>query len=82
MPWKEFASLLSGLSPDTALGRIVAIRAETDREVIKNFSKSQYQIWSGWRSRMAKEVSEKQEAVLYDALKRAFINMAGGETGG
>lgn len=35
MSWDEFRDLLSGLSPDTALGRMVAIRAEEDKEILK-----------------------------------------------
>ena len=31
MSWDEFRDLLSGLSPDTALGRMVAIRAEEEK---------------------------------------------------
>lgn len=38
MPWDEFSDLLSGIGPDTALGRIVAIRAEEDEEILKHFT--------------------------------------------
>ena len=39
MTWSEFATLLSGLMPDTPLGQIISIRAEKDKEVIKRFTK-------------------------------------------
>ena len=39
--WDEFRSLLAGISPDTVLGRMVAIRSETDKNVIKHFSRDQ-----------------------------------------
>lgn len=51
--WDEFRSLLGGLSPETPLGRIVAIRSETDQKVIKNFSKDQKRIYNEWRQRKA-----------------------------
>lgn len=41
MTWSEFATLLSGLMPDTPLGQIISIRAEKDKEVIKRFTKEQ-----------------------------------------
>ncbi|MDE6210075.1 MAG: bacteriophage Gp15 family protein [Lachnospiraceae bacterium] len=44
MSWSEFCSLLSGIMPDTPLGRVVAIRSEKDLKVIKNFTKEQKQI--------------------------------------
>ena len=49
MKWLEFSALISGIGPDTALGRVVAIRAETDKEVIKHFSDDQRRIWREWR---------------------------------
>ena len=39
MTWSEFATLLSGLMPDTPLGQIISIRAEKDKEIIKRFTK-------------------------------------------
>ena len=35
MTWSEFATLLSGLMPDTPLGQIISIRAEKDLLKIK-----------------------------------------------
>ena len=48
MSWREFSDLLSCLSADTALGRVVAIRSETDGEVLKNFTKGQKEIREEW----------------------------------
>ena len=42
--WDEFKSLLAGMAPETALGRMVAIRSETDKDVIKHFTKEQKRI--------------------------------------
>lgn len=57
--WDEFKALLSGLSPDTALGRIVAIRSETDKDIIKHFNQDQKKIYDEWRSRSASSMSEE-----------------------
>lgn len=60
MPWKEFSALLSGLAPETPLGRIVGIRAETDKEVIKNFSKEQKRIYCAYQKKRAEHMSMEQ----------------------
>ena len=44
MKWSEFRSLLVGIGPDTILGRIVAIRAEDDKDMLKNFTAEQRKI--------------------------------------
>lgn len=78
MKWDEFRDLLTGIAPDTALGRIVAIRAEEDKEVLKRFSSEQNRIRSEWRSRRAKKAEpEKMEDIL-EQLRQGFISMAGG----
>ena len=45
----EYISLLTGLGPDTPLGRIVRIRAEKDPKIIKNFSESEREIHNEWK---------------------------------
>lgn len=37
--WDEFRSLLAGIAPETPLGRVVAIRSETDKNVIRHFQR-------------------------------------------
>ena len=78
MKWDEFKSLLSGIGPDTPLGRIVSIRAEDDEEILKHFTKDHHKIRNEWRSRKAKMVSKKEIDTVLDSLKSAFISMAGG----
>jgi hypothetical protein len=48
MSWSEFCSLLSGIMPETPLGRVVSIRAEKDPKIIKNFTKEQKKIRNDW----------------------------------
>lgn len=81
MPWEEFRQMLIGISPDTALGRIVAIRSEDDKDVLKHFTKDQKRIRSEWRNKQATKVSEEDRDKFLDAMKQAFIDMAGGANG-
>lgn len=81
MAWDEFKDLLVGISPDTALGRIVAIRSEDDKNVLKHFTKDQKRIRDKWRRRRAKAVTPEQMEQVLEGFKRAFTSMAG-EKGG
>lgn len=78
MKWDEFRDLLVGISPDTALGRIVSIRAEEDKERLKHFTKEQRRIRSEWRRKRAKQISTEDRDKMLEQLKQAFISMAGG----
>lgn len=81
MKWLEFSALISGIGPDTALGRVVAIRAETDKEVIKHFSDDQRRIWREWRNKSAKQKSKEEVQDYLEMFKEAFVRMAG-DSGG
>lgn len=76
MKWVEFQALLSGLGPDTPLGRIVQIRSEDDPEILKYFSKDQNRIRSEWLQRTAQSKTTEQVNEVLEALKQAFIKMA------
>lgn len=78
MKWGEFRDLLVGLGPDTALGRIVSIRAEEDKDVLKHFTKEQKRIRDEWRNRRAKKTSMDDMMHMLNSLLGAFVNMAGG----
>lgn len=78
MKWDEFTDLLSGLGPDTALGRIVAIRAENDEEILKHFTPEQSRIRNEWRNKAAKNVSVADRDRFLEEMKQEFIKMAGG----
>ena len=68
MTWSEFATLLSGLMPDTPLGQIISIRAEKDKEIIKRFTKDQ--------RRQSKNVDKESYEDAMNAFKNMFISMA------
>ena len=78
MKWDEFRTLLTGIAPETPLGRIVAIRAETDKEILKHFTPEQRRIRSEWQNRIAKSKDPVDTEKFLDTMKNAFIAMAGG----
>lgn len=73
--WDEFKSLLAGIAPETALGRIVAIRSETDKNTIKHFTKDQKRIYNEWRNRAAEQMPKQtyeQEMAHLERLMAAL----------
>lgn len=78
MKWDEFCALLSGLGPDTALGRIVQIRAEDDPERIKLFTPDQLKIHADWKKKVAADVTEEQMEEFLEQMKNVFIELSGG----
>lgn len=79
MKWDEFKALLVGIGPDTPLGRIVSIRSEEDKDILKYFTADQNRIRNEWRTRHRKaDVSEESREQMLEQLKKAFISMAGG----
>lgn len=62
MSWSEFCSLLSGIMPETPLGRVVSIRAEKDPKIIKNFTKEQKKIRNDWIIRRNKKLMKNPKA--------------------
>lgn len=77
MKWNEFKAFLSGLDPETPLGRVVMIRAETDKEVLKNFTKEQQRIRNEWRRRLTENKTQEQLEDALEAFKQAFMEIAG-----
>ena len=51
LQFDEFPNLTSCLMPESPLGQIVAIRSETDPEIISNFTDNQRQIHDEWVNR-------------------------------
>ena len=67
MKWDEFKDMLSGLGPDTPLGRIVSIRAEDDPEILEYFSPEQKRIRMEWRTRREGFLESMKQALIYAA---------------
>lgn len=78
MTWNEFCSLLSGLSAESPLGRIVQIRSETDRKVIRKFSPHQRKIYSDWQKKQVHSVSISDRDRFLEEIKQMFIGTAKG----
>ena len=81
MPWKEFRQMLIGISPDTALGRVVAIRMEDRKEILENFTPEQQRVRNAWQPRHVEFIkthtSKEQVDSQMQAMKTAFMRMAG-----
>ncbi len=78
MRWDEFAALLSGIGPETALGRVVAIRSETDPDILKHYTPEQRRIRDSWMARNKATISKEEMTDALENIKRALIQMAGG----
>lgn len=76
MKWDEFTALISGLSADTPLGRIVQIRAENDKDMLKNFTKEQKRIRNEWRNRSAQKMDKATFDQEMFRLEKMFEAMA------
>ncbi len=73
--WDEFKSLIAGIDLETPLGRIVAIRAETDKKVIKNFNKDQKRIYDAWRNWKAETMPPATYEQEMKALEKMFADL-------
>lgn len=69
MEFREFLTLLSGIMPETPLGKIIQIRSETDSDVLKHYTPEQKQIRDNW---LEKQQKEKRESMT-EAEKQAEI---------
>lgn len=79
MSWDEFRDLLTGLGPDTPLLRVVAIRSEEDREILKQFTPSQKKLRMEWRKRRAQQRPASETGQFLNQIQAVFARMAGGE---
>lgn len=80
MKWDEFKDMLSGLGPDTPLGRMVSIRSEDDPEILEHFSPEQKRIRKEWRTRTAKAMSQEDMDSFLESMKKALVYAAGVES--
>jgi hypothetical protein len=80
MSFSEFSSLLSGIMPKTPLGQIVSIRAEEDKDMLKNFTKEQHEIRNDWRNKNnpVKEMTEEEKSQKAKEFQEIMAKMFGG----
>ena len=67
--------MLGGIAPETPLGRVVAIRAETDKDVIKRFSRDQKRIYDNWRNRKAEAITPEDYKLQMAQLERTMAQL-------
>ena len=76
MTWDEFSSLLCGLGTESPLVRIVRIRSEKDRNVLKYFTKEQNEIRNDWIKRnRSKGKADIRSIEERDAFLKQLANM-------
>ena len=68
--WSEVRMLISGLLPETPLGKVIQIRSENNKDVLKTFTPEMHKMRNDWRNRIAKDKLKDE-----DALNRTFDNM-------
>ncbi len=76
MKWDEFKALVSGLSAETPLGKMVSIRSENDKDTIKRFTKEQKRIRSEWRNRSAQNMGKQTFEQAMIGFEKMFEAMA------
>lgn len=75
--WDEFKALIAGLAPETALGRVVSIRSETNQDTIKYFTPDQRRIYDRWRQREAGIMNQETFEKEMGDLEMMFADMCG-----
>lgn len=73
--YAEWARLLRGIMPETPLGRVVAIRAETDRRVMERYGPYERRIraeWARFRAQRAARDGEADVRRLQEMLRSMF----------
>lgn len=66
----EFFSLLAGLNETTALIKIVQIRSETDKEILKHYTPEMKKIRQDWLNRFKDE--KGNEEIIDNNFKSIF----------
>lgn len=73
--------MVSGLMDDTPLGRIVGIRSETNRDILKQFTPEQNRIqaeWFAYRSAKAAAVPDEDKKKQMNQLEHMIAGLFGG----
>ena len=83
LPYPEWAKLVGGLMDDTPLGRVVAVRAEQDPQIIAKMGPWQKRIRSEWQRFLAGKAQKQDPAALRRQMRdlEAMIARAFGGDG-
>ena len=76
MSWREFSYLLGGLSHNTPLGNLIAIRSEKDPKKLKEFTPEQRRLRHVYLAKQAKHKTQMQTESALESIKNAFVGMA------
>ena len=82
LSYSEWSKLVSGLMDDTPLGRVVAVRTETDQKVIAQYSPWQRQIRADWNAFKAQKLSQQSEVDMEQQMKQLERMLASAFGGG
>lgn len=83
LPYPEWAKLVGGLMDDTPLGRVVAVRAEQDPQIIAKMGPWQKRIRSEWQRFLAGKARKQDSEDLRQQMRglEAMIARAFGGDG-
>lgn len=77
MDWKEFTTLLSGIMPETPLGKIISIRSESDGDILERFTPEQHRIRNEWNNRQfQKKIESMSKEEVMKQVQAMFRSMA------
>ena len=82
LSYSEWSKLVSGLMDDTPLGRVVAVRTETDQKIISQYSPWQRQIRADWNAFKAQKMSQQSEVDMEQQMKQLERMLASAFGGG
>lgn len=77
LKYSDWAKMVGGLMDDTPLGRVVGVRSETNKDIIKNYTKEQCAVRDEWSHFLSSRVTTKQFSEVdwnkqMSELERAF----------
>lgn len=81
LKYSDWVKMVSGLMDDTPLGRVVAVRSEKDREMIRHMNKWQKQIradWTAFRASSHPQVEAAEAKKQMAALEQMLAGLFGG----
>lgn len=58
--YSDWSKMVSGLMDDTPLGRVVGVRCEIDKDIIKNYTPEQRAVRDEWSRFLASRVTTKE----------------------
>ena len=83
LPYPEWAKLVGGLMDNTPLGRVVAVRGETDRKKLAAMGPWAQRIHQQWQAHLARRALETTPPAALrrqmDSLEAAMAKLFGGE---